>query len=103
MFSTITFSNFQMFTVSTSKSFTNLQNLTVLKFNTFQFGVNTSVITEGSSDFDKIFENCFSSCSFGLAKIYKTILEKAFFLIFWCFYLFSAFVLINFEIGPSQR
>jgi hypothetical protein len=28
-------------------------------------------------------------------KIYKTILEKAFFLIFWCFYLFSAFVLIN--------
>jgi hypothetical protein len=22
----------------------------------------------GSSDFDKIFENCFASCSFGLAK-----------------------------------
>ncbi len=36
-------------------------------------------------------------------KIYKTILEKAFFFIFWCFYLFSAFVLINFKIGPSER
>jgi hypothetical protein len=24
--------------------------------------------TVGSSDFDKIFENCFASCSFGLAK-----------------------------------
>jgi hypothetical protein len=22
----------------------------------------------GSSDFDKIFENCYASCSFGLAK-----------------------------------
>ncbi len=36
-------------------------------------------------------------------KIYKTILEKAFFLIFLCFYLFSTFVLINFKIGPSER
>jgi hypothetical protein len=36
-------------------------------------------------------------------KIHKTILEKAFFLIFWCFYLFSIFVLINFKIGPSER
>ncbi len=36
-------------------------------------------------------------------KRYKTILEKAFFLIFWCFYLFSAFVLISFKIGPSER
>jgi hypothetical protein len=36
-------------------------------------------------------------------KIYKTILEKAFILFFWCFYLFSAFVLINFKIGPSER
>jgi hypothetical protein len=36
-------------------------------------------------------------------KIYKTILEKAFFFIFWCFYLFSAFVLTNFKIGPSER
>ncbi len=36
-------------------------------------------------------------------KIYKTILEKVFFLIFWCFYLFSAFMLINFKIGPSER
>jgi hypothetical protein len=36
-------------------------------------------------------------------KIYKSILEKAFFLIFWCFYLFLAFVLINFKIGPSKR
>jgi hypothetical protein len=36
-------------------------------------------------------------------KIYKTILEKEFFFIFWCFYLFLAFVLINFKIGPSER
>jgi hypothetical protein len=36
-------------------------------------------------------------------KIYKTILLKAFILIFWCFYLFLDFVLINFKIGPSAR
>ncbi len=36
-------------------------------------------------------------------KIYQTILEKAFFLNFWCFHLFSAFVLINFKIGPAER
>jgi hypothetical protein len=36
-------------------------------------------------------------------KICNTILEKAFFLIFWRFYLFSAFVLLNFKIGPSER
>jgi hypothetical protein len=36
-------------------------------------------------------------------NIYKTILEKAFFFIFWYFYLFSAFVLINFKIGPSEK
>ncbi len=30
-------------------------------------------------------------------KISKTILEKAFFLIFWRFYLFSVFVLLNFK------
>ncbi len=40
---------------------------------------------------------------FDWQNIYKTILEKAFFLIFWCFYLFSAFVLINFKNGPSER
>jgi hypothetical protein len=56
----------------------------------------------GSSDFEKNFENCFASCNFELAKIYKTILEKAFFFILWCFYLFSAFVLTNFKIGPSE-
>ncbi len=33
----------------------------------------------------------------------KTILEKAFFFIFWRFYLFSDFVLLNFKIGPSER
>ncbi len=32
-------------------------------------------------------------------KIYKTILEKAFFFNLWCYYLFSAFVLINFKIS----
>ncbi len=36
-------------------------------------------------------------------KIYQTILEKAFFFIFWCLYLFLAFVLSNFKIGPSER
>ncbi len=36
-------------------------------------------------------------------EISKTILEQAFFFIFWRFYLFSVFVLINFEIGPSER
>jgi hypothetical protein len=36
-------------------------------------------------------------------KISKTILEKAFFFILWCFYLFSIFVLINFKIGSSER
>ncbi len=36
-------------------------------------------------------------------KISKTVLEKAFFFILWCFYLFSTFVLINFKIGPSER
>ncbi len=36
-------------------------------------------------------------------EISKTILEKTFFLIFWRFYLFSVFVLLNFKIGPSQR
>jgi hypothetical protein len=35
-------------------------------------------------------------------EISKTILEKAFFFIFWRFYLFSVFVLINFKIGPSE-
>jgi hypothetical protein len=33
----------------------------------------------------------------------KTILEKAFFYIFWYFYLFSAFVLTNFKVGPFER
>jgi hypothetical protein len=36
-------------------------------------------------------------------KISKTILEKAFFFMLWCFYLFLTFVLINFLIGPSER
>jgi hypothetical protein len=36
-------------------------------------------------------------------KIYKTILEKAFFFIVWRFYLFFVFVLVNFKIGPSER
>jgi hypothetical protein len=36
-------------------------------------------------------------------EISKTILEKAFFFIFWRFYLFSVFVLLNFKIGPSER
>jgi hypothetical protein len=36
-------------------------------------------------------------------EISKTILEQAFFFIFGRFYLFSVFVLINFEIGPSER
>jgi hypothetical protein len=36
-------------------------------------------------------------------KISKTILEKVFFFILWCFYLVSVFVLINFKIGPSER
>ncbi len=36
-------------------------------------------------------------------NISKTILEKAFFFVLWCFYLFSIFVLINFKIGFSER
>ncbi len=36
-------------------------------------------------------------------KISKTILEKAFFFILWCYYLFSTFVLNNFKIGSSER
>ncbi len=36
-------------------------------------------------------------------NISKTISEKAFFFILWCFYLFSIFVLINFKIGSSER
>jgi hypothetical protein len=35
-------------------------------------------------------------------KISKTILEKAFFFIFWCFYLCSVLVLINFKISTSE-
>ncbi len=36
-------------------------------------------------------------------EISKTILEKAFFFIVWCFCLFSVFVWKNFEIDPSER
>ncbi len=35
-------------------------------------------------------------------KISKTIWEKAFFFILWCFYLFSTFVLIKFKISSSE-
>ncbi len=35
-------------------------------------------------------------------KISKTILEKAFFFVLWCFYLFLIFVLINFKIGSLR-
>jgi hypothetical protein len=35
-------------------------------------------------------------------EISKTILEKAFFFIFWCFYLFSVFVLLNFKISDKM-
>ncbi len=35
-------------------------------------------------------------------KISKTVLEKAFFFIFWLFYLFLVFVLINSKISPSE-
>jgi hypothetical protein len=44
--------------------------------------------TIGSSDFEKICENCFASCSLGLAKGILLVLEKAFFFVLWCFYLF---------------
>ncbi len=36
-------------------------------------------------------------------KISKTILEKAFFFILWCSYLFLTFVLINFKFGSSEK
>jgi hypothetical protein len=36
-------------------------------------------------------------------KISKTILEKVFFFILWCFYLFFGFCVDKFKIGPSER
>ncbi len=36
----------------------------------------------GSSDFDKIFENCFASCSFGMAKYMQDYFRKGIFLNF---------------------
>ncbi len=36
-------------------------------------------------------------------KISKSILEKGFFFILWCFYLFLVFVLINFKISSSNK
>ena len=36
-------------------------------------------------------------------KIYKTVLEKAFFFSFWRFYLFLVLVSKNVKNGPSER
>jgi hypothetical protein len=45
----------------------------------------------GSSDFDKIFENCFASCSFGMAKDIQDYFRKGIFLNFLVFLSFFGF------------
>jgi hypothetical protein len=50
----------------------------------------------GSSDFDKIFENCFASCSFGLAKDISDYFRKGIFLNFLVFLSFFGFCVDKF-------
>jgi hypothetical protein len=52
--------------------------------------------TVGSSDFDKIFENCYASCSFGLAKDIKDYFRKGTFLYFVAFLSFLGFCVAKF-------
>ncbi len=54
-------------------------------------------------DFDKIFENCYASCSFVFAKDMYDCFRKGIFYIFCVFYLFLVLVSKNFNIGPSGR
>jgi hypothetical protein len=49
----------------------------------------------GSSDFDNVVLDW--------QNIYKIVLEKAFFIILWRFYLFLVLVLKNLKNGPSER
>jgi hypothetical protein len=56
----------------------------------------------GHSDVDKIFEKCYASCSFGLAKDLKDCFRKGIFLYFVGFLSFVVFVSNNLENGPSE-
>jgi hypothetical protein len=53
-----------------------------------------------SSDFDKILKIAMLHIVLNWQKIYKIILEKKFFFIFWRFYLCLVLLLQNFEIRP---
>jgi hypothetical protein len=57
----------------------------------------------GSSDFDKIFENCYAWCSFGLAKDILDCFRKGIFLYYVMLYLFLVLVWKNLKNGPSER
>ncbi len=50
----------------------------------------------GSSDFDKIFENCFASCSFGMEKDIQDYFRKDIFLNFLMFLSFFSFCVDKF-------
>ncbi len=57
-------------------------------------------LTLGSSDFDKIFENCYGSCSFGLAKDIQDCFIKGSFLYFVAFSIFYSSWFAKFEKRP---
>jgi hypothetical protein len=57
--------------------------------------------TRGSSEFDKIFDNCSASCSFRLAKDIYDDFKKVFFFNLQRFYVFLVFLMKNFGKWPS--
>ncbi len=76
-----------------------LQKLLLLVYGKLEVYVNGWVRTSsviGSSDFDKIFENCFDSCSFGMAKDIQDYFRKGIFLNFFMFLSFFGFCVDKF-------
>jgi hypothetical protein len=56
----------------------------------------------GSNDYDKILENCYASCSFGLAKDIEDSFITGILLFFWRFYHFDSRFKKIFK-NPTER